>query len=132
LRISLNQVQALESDEYGKLPGATFIRGIIRSYAKLLQIDAQPLLAAYERSAALPGTSAIEVPTQNIRFTSGSGQPRNMRVGLLVLALIVIGGGAWLWHTNPNLTVLSLSSAAPPTLPRIKLRRKHRPRRHTD
>jgi cytoskeleton protein RodZ len=117
LRISLTQVQALENDAYAKLPGPTFIRGIIRSYAKLLQIDPQPLLSAYERSATVPGTSTIEVPTQNIRFTPGSnGQPRNMRVGLLVLALVVIGGGAWLWYTNPNLAVLGLvPSASTPT-----------------
>ena len=117
LRISLTQVRALESDAYGKLPGPTFIRGIIRSYAKLLQIDPQPLLSAYERSVSLPGTSTIEVPTQNIRFIPGSnGQPKMTRVGLLALALIVIGGGAWLWYTNPHLAVLALvPKASPPT-----------------
>ena len=109
LRISLGQVRALESDEYAKLPGATFIRGIIRSYAKLLQIDPQPLLSAYERSVTLSGTANIEVPTHNIRFTPGTnGQPKMMRIGLLVLALLVIGGGALLWYTQPNLAVLAL------------------------
>ncbi|MEM7304583.1 MAG: RodZ domain-containing protein [Pseudomonadota bacterium] len=37
-------VEALEHNEFERLPGPVFVRGYIRSYAKLLDIDAQPLV----------------------------------------------------------------------------------------
>ena len=39
-------VSCLEADDYERLPGITFVRGMIRSYAKLLDIDAATLAAA--------------------------------------------------------------------------------------
>lgn len=112
LRLSLAQVQALEGDDYAKLPGPTFTRGIIRSYAKILQIDAQPLLDAYEQAKPAEAQLAIAAPTHNIRFAPGSdGQPL-MRVVLIVLAVIVVAGGAWLWYTNPHLIAIGSSSRA--------------------
>lgn len=44
LKLGIKQLEALEADDYDKLPGRTFVRGFIRNYAKLLQIDAEPLL----------------------------------------------------------------------------------------
>ena len=45
IKFGARQIEAIERDDFGKLPGSTFVRGIVRSYAKLLQIDAEPLLA---------------------------------------------------------------------------------------
>ncbi|MCJ7838844.1 MAG: helix-turn-helix domain-containing protein, partial [Burkholderiales bacterium] len=45
IKYSARQIEAIEADDYAKLPGTTFVRGMIRSYAKLLQIDPAPLLA---------------------------------------------------------------------------------------
>jgi cytoskeleton protein RodZ len=106
LYISPLQVQALEDDDYAKLPGATFIRGIIRNYAKLLQIDPQPALDAYAQVKTADAGSAIAVPTHNIRFTPTEGEPRLMRFALLTLALIVIVGGGWLWYSKPDLALV--------------------------
>lgn len=39
-------ITALENNQFDQLPGAVFVRGYIRSYAKLLEIDAQPLISA--------------------------------------------------------------------------------------
>jgi cytoskeleton protein RodZ len=110
LRLSLAQVQALEGDDYAKLPGPTFTRGIIRSYAKILQVDAQPLLDAYEQAKPAGAQLAIAAPTHNIRFAPGSDGEPLMRVVLIVLAVIVVAGGAWLWYTNPHLLVIGSGS----------------------
>lgn len=45
IKFGARQIEALERDDFDKLPGSTFVRGIIRSYAKLLRLDAEPLLA---------------------------------------------------------------------------------------
>lgn len=103
LRLSTWQIEALESDQYDRLAGPTFIRGIIRSYAKTLQIDPQPALDAYGRATPATDRVAIDVPSQNIRFQPGASRDWNpaVRTGLILLALAVAIGGAWIWYTMP-------------------------------
>ena len=50
LRFSARQVTALEEDKYDQLAGGTFLRGFVRNYAKLLQLDEAPLLRVLEQS----------------------------------------------------------------------------------
>ena len=42
LKLGVRQVEALENGDWGGLPGATFIRGFVRNYARLVQVDAAP------------------------------------------------------------------------------------------
>ncbi|MBA2690852.1 MAG: helix-turn-helix domain-containing protein [Burkholderiales bacterium] len=100
LRLSDWQVEALENDQYDRLPGPTFIRGIIRGYAKTLQIDPQPALDAYGRIMDQDGRMTINVPSQNIRFEPGAADSsKPIKLGLSLLTAAVIGGGLWLWYT---------------------------------
>jgi cytoskeleton protein RodZ len=46
IRLAPRQIEALEADDMASLPELPFVRGFVRSYAKLLGMDAQPLLAA--------------------------------------------------------------------------------------
>lgn len=61
IKFSARQIEALERNDFDHLPGPTFIRGFIRSYAKLLQLDPHPLLAMLDRSAPPPDTQ-IHLP----------------------------------------------------------------------
>ena len=45
LKFSPRLIEALEAGEFDKLPGRTFARGMLRSYAKLLKLDPAPILA---------------------------------------------------------------------------------------
>lgn len=47
LRLGVRQVEALEADRYDKLPEPSIVRGFMRNYAKLLKIDAAPIIEAY-------------------------------------------------------------------------------------
>lgn len=47
LRISLKQVTDLENSDFAALPEPMVTRGFIRNYARLLELDAEPLLAIY-------------------------------------------------------------------------------------
>lgn len=44
LRMQVRQIEALEAGRWDELPGAAFVRGAIRSYARYLGQDAGPLL----------------------------------------------------------------------------------------
>lgn len=46
LNLAPRQIVAIEADDYAALPGIASLRGFIRAYAKLLKMDATPLLHA--------------------------------------------------------------------------------------
>lgn len=48
LRLSINQIQAIEQDDFVNLPKQSIVRGFIRNYARLLKIDSEPILKAFQ------------------------------------------------------------------------------------
>jgi cytoskeleton protein RodZ len=62
LKLSPWQVEALESGDYRRLPGAVFVRGFIRNYARLLKIDSALLLANSEHDMPHTAPAAPEKP----------------------------------------------------------------------
>lgn len=70
LRLGLRQVEALEENRFDVLPGNTFVRGFIRNYAKVVQIDPAAFLEAYERSRPQIPAPGIVAQTEHIDFTT--------------------------------------------------------------
>lgn len=71
LKLSAVQVEALEADAYSRLPGPVFVRGFVRNYARLLELDADALVGQVElphlpspASAAIPLSRNIPFPEQ--------------------------------------------------------------------
>jgi cytoskeleton protein RodZ len=60
LKLAPRQVQALENDDYAKLPGRTFVRGFVRNYARLLQLDPDDVVALLPGADVAP---SLERPT---------------------------------------------------------------------
>lgn len=93
LKIGVKQVVALESDDYGRLPGPLFVRGFLRNYARLLQIDPAPLLEAYLQAEPLQHPPAPPIAPRPViapaRRIPGL-------VGYSLAALIVLLAGSWL------------------------------------
>ena len=48
LKLSVAQVKAIETGDHSRLPSEVFVRGFIRSYARLLNVDIAPLLPRKE------------------------------------------------------------------------------------
>lgn len=101
LHLRPDRVEALEQDRYEDLPGPVFVAGYIRNYARLLGIDARPLIEAYRH--ATPG---IEPPVRHVVPPSGreigSG---HILVRLISLALLaaVIGMLVFWWQNRADL-----------------------------
>lgn len=103
LRLSARQIEAIESEEFDKLPGLTFIRGFIRNYAKLLQLDPEPLLKFCQReSAPAVQVQVISVPPGQVEFSSSRSQrtfsgshEKSRFVKILPAALLVVAVLAW-------------------------------------
>lgn len=58
-------LEALERDEYDKIPGEVFLKGMIRNYGNFLGLDGPELVNMYKASAA--GVSAEAVKAAKIR-----------------------------------------------------------------
>ena len=94
LKMSAYQVKALEQDNHSVLPAPTFVRGFIRNYARLLQMDAAPLLDAYYEM--LPESShknSITLELESIPITNPA--QKSFRLYLMVSVLLVVFGGGW-------------------------------------
>lgn len=46
-RISLYNLQFLENDQYHLLPGETYARGYLKSYARVLRLDPEEIIKLY-------------------------------------------------------------------------------------
>jgi len=115
LRMSIQQVDALEQADYSRLPTGTFLRGFVRSYAKLVGLDPEQILKALEETHPDSRRPSIVVPTQNITVSApgerfASPRIKGLLIGALVLALA--GGGAYWWlHIRPDQARLADRSA---------------------
>lgn len=70
IKFAPRQIEALEADDFAHLPEAAFLRGFVRSYARLVQLDPAALLAALPHapaeSAPLEAKALTEVPYPDI------------------------------------------------------------------
>jgi cytoskeleton protein RodZ len=110
LHLTVHYIKALENDDYKKLPAATFVKGYIRAYARFLQLDANEVLAVYEKN----NVSAGEL---NNRTETVSRTPKRHDQTFLwavVAALIIIAGVAagW-WFVGKDQAPASAASSAP-------------------
>lgn len=90
LKLTPRQVEALEADDYERLPGNTFVRGFMRNYAKALHLDPEPLLTELERRLPEERPSAILPPIENIPFASGKEGSWYRYLLLAALVLLIV------------------------------------------
>jgi cytoskeleton protein RodZ len=99
LRFSQKQIEALEADNFAALPEPTIVRGFIRNYAKLLKIEAEPLLNAY--TALVPSKVPLAItikPSSNMKVTSYQKPKTGRYIGLGLVVLLCLG--VWLFYQN--------------------------------
>lgn len=92
--LASRQIEALETDDYEHLPELPFVRGFIRSYARLLQIAPEPLLAGlpHDDHSSMPRMPpSVEAPFPSPFMV----QRRNLMLLGTALLLVVAGFMAW-------------------------------------
>lgn len=104
LKLGQRQVVSLEAGDWDGLPGQTFIRGFVRNYARLVQLDPGPLMAQLDRTLERPGSN-LEMPesrpTEIERGVfSSSGSRRDRQVMLVGAGLLAVAGLAYLLMPN--------------------------------
>lgn len=118
LRLHPNQVRALEQEDLARLPEPAYVRGFIRSYARILHIDAAPLLADLNGKLA-PSASVVDAMTTTsdyspVRAAAHERMSRRLVMGVALVGLVGLGFIGWLSTQRGE------SASAPVTSPPLQ------------
>ncbi len=115
LKYGARQIEALEAEDFDKLPGATFVRGMVRGYAKLLETDPQPVLDALDQRY-IPVETDLDLRDKGIPFARSGKRGTRAYLALSVLVLIVVAGVLYEWRAGA-FPWARIASDAPPQQP---------------
>jgi len=94
LYLSPTVINALEMDDYDRLPSAVFIRGYLRNYAKLLEISPESVIEGYEQQLGHQLPSAIvpagESPAPQAQTTSNHFWVKTMTFSVITIVMILL------------------------------------------
>ncbi len=111
-KIRAKYLRALENEEWSLLPGPTFVKSFLRTYAQALGLDGKALVEEYRLSEEHPSEAALEPivssPQRNRGRSGGGGRSPGgpsrgyvaivgivvLLIALLVVGLISRGGGS--------------------------------------
>lgn len=109
LRLHPNQVRALEQETLAVLPEAAYVRGFVRSYARILDIDPAPLLQDLAAKLGATDGSVVDRMASPRDFSPVRAAAREqasrqvVMVGAIVL-LVVLGALGWYVSKRPQPT----------------------------
>ena len=120
-RISIRYLEAIESNDYRRLPGGVFNRSFIKAYARCVGYDEKEAVEGYTRYLREHGDSGDEVNTTPIQSKVYTETPATRSpvltvvLAILILALLTAGALAalhWLQKrasvsSSPNQPVLA-------------------------
>lgn len=124
LRLSVAKINALEADDFLVISDPTLARGFIRSYARLLKLDPEPLLIAHRQLIPAEIVNPIGVKTEVV---SSPIQPSNLRSKSIILGFVFVAIIALVWffaYHNPSesdVTEVNVSTVTQESLPQQAL-----------
>lgn len=137
LHLGVDMLEALERDDYARLPGRVFVRGYLRNYARLVDLPVDTVLASFdahapEGQATHPGmrtvVSALQIRSQ-ARSTHSAVRAVTWIIVLALAALLLTWWQGYLeWPGGPapsadaqgdtTTIVLPAGETAPPSVQR--------------
>jgi cytoskeleton protein RodZ len=106
LRLSVHQIEAIEKEDFEKIPGRTFLRGFVRNYANLVQLDPVPLLQLLPESTQVISTyERTPFTNKQISFSTNRENPSNHSLTIVIILLVIILGTYFIfgdvsWNKN--------------------------------
>ena len=135
-RIGLHLLEAIEADQFDRLPGGVFARNFVRQYAQMLELDDEGMIAAFkhqfeeppEPPPSEPGRPPVRLPRvpplEEFRQRLGPGSSISAFV-TLVLVILACAGVYRYWQrdrgprTTPRPAAV-LSKPAPVAQPAVQ------------
>ena len=101
-KISVRSLQALEAEEFSKLPGGIFTRSFIRAYAKYLGLDEETVMGEYQ--ALAPRKEEADLSRLSLSKPKPPREGSLATVMGLLLAILLLGGAYWLFRYSHRTT----------------------------
>lgn len=105
LKLAVRQVVALEAGDYASLPGPAVVRGFVRAYAKVVKLEAAPLVAMIALDTPAPSDATAttlrrDKPTSfsEVRFPTNGKRAKALPVGLIIGAIVIAAAAAAAWQ----------------------------------
>jgi cytoskeleton protein RodZ len=120
LRFATRQLDALERSEWGRLPGGAAVRAMVRSYARLLGLDAEAMVARVGREAVLPDADRLaQRLRQPVPFSDGARRSNVVYAALSIglLAVVVVVAFEWQGERRDPAQLTFVSAAQQPAEP---------------
>jgi cytoskeleton protein RodZ len=114
-KISVRFLSSIENEDFSSLPGGIFNRGFVRSYARFLGLDEDPILEEYQLAAKT--RTEVDLSQFSPPRTTHSYQERRSRRTLwaVLIAIALLAIGISLWHyTHRTVEVPSMATNARP------------------
>lgn len=133
LKISTRFLDAMEHDDFAKLPGGVFTKSFVRQYASFLGLDAEEMVSGVGHAvepepiaSGLTDKPKPDVPGIDLAMGEDGWQsvrerrsplPSWLRAGVLLVVLILVCSGVYWWWQRPRHQLLAHETAPPKSLP---------------
>ncbi len=126
LKLSVAQVEALETGEFERLPGPVFVRGFVRNYARLLKLDPEDLLRGVEPELVTQPSSPETPPSKDIPFPPPPPRRWPALALLALLVVLVLAVHEFYWSGQP-MAPAGLTAPTPMPAPTAEAKREIAP-----
>ena len=99
LNLPVHTIEAMETDDFENLPAAVFIRGYLRSYARLLDLDSDALIERCPQGWAETNAAAESVDNP-VQEWVRQHPAWILGVGAVVVLLLLILPAIWWWSDD--------------------------------
>ena len=132
-RIGLHALEAIEADQFDRLPGGVFARNFVRQYARMLELDDEGIVAAFkhqfeespEPPPAEPERPRIRLPRvqllDGLRERLGPGSSASAFVSLVLVILACAGVYAY-WQKRRSARAAPRVASVSPKPPAVVAR----------
>jgi cytoskeleton protein RodZ len=123
LKFAPRQLEALEQEQLHLLPGATFTRGMVRTYARLLKIDPEPLVQRIAPKVEVPDAGRLAARYhQPVPFSDNARRSTFVYLAMSLGVLVLVGGVAYEWHQERSAAAKQKGSALAKAKPKGEAR----------
>lgn len=100
LKISLDQVKALEADRFDRFLSVAFARGFLKSYCRVVGLEQAPILAAFDSQR--DNKEPTIKPVDKVNKQTNLGDPIIIFVSVVIAAVLIFLVFWWPSDTSPS------------------------------
>ncbi|REG82232.1 RodZ domain-containing protein [Marinomonas pollencensis] len=109
LKIPIDQVRALEDNRFDYFRSTTFARGYLKGYCRLLGLDVNEILSAFDALTMTKAESNIKPVDKVINKQAGFGDPFVILISIVIIAVLVFLAFWWPSFSSSNSAVIDKS-----------------------